>query len=143
MSVTMSVFLFGDKMLTPTRWAAAIRDGGFEMDLDTDFDVRTFSGFLPCKYDGKDAGFEYFWNEVDPPSLDGHVAARIGERSVAVSFSTHSDMRELVTSIIASAVLCANTDGVLWDTEGNELISPGDALDWAREMERSVKSDLI
>jgi hypothetical protein len=142
MSVTMSVFLSDEKMLTPARWAAAIRDGGFELELDTDFDVRTFSGYLPCRYGGKEAGFEYFWSDVDPTSLDAHVAARIDERSIVVSFNTHSDMRELVSSMIASAVLCANTDGVLWDTEGNELVSALDALEWARELERSLEGDL-
>jgi hypothetical protein len=35
-------------------------------DLDVDFDVEAFSGFLPCKYDGKPGGFEYF---ADAPSV--------------------------------------------------------------------------
>ncbi len=112
------------------------------MNLDADFDVRTLSGFLPCEYDGAVAGFEYFWETVDVPSLDSKVAARIGTRNIVVSFNTHSDMRGLMTAIIASAVLCANADGVLWDTEANELVAAGDALDWAREMERSIKSEL-
>ncbi len=142
MSVTISVYLCDEKMITPARWAAAIRAGGFEMNLDADFDVRTLSGFLPCEYDGTVAGFEYFWKAVDVPSLDSEVAARIGTRSIVVSFNTHSDMRGLMTSTIASAVLCANADGVLWDTEANELVSADDALDWAREMERSIKSEL-
>jgi hypothetical protein len=39
------------------------------MELDTDFDVKAFSGFLPCKYVGEDAGFEYFRDAVTDQEL--------------------------------------------------------------------------
>jgi hypothetical protein len=44
--------------------------------------------------------------------------------------------------MIASAVLCAHVDGVLWDTEANEYIAAGDALSWARSMEAEIRNAL-
>ena len=52
MSVEIQVFLAGERMPTPEQWAETLRAHGFDVDLDTDFDVRDFSGFLPCKYKG-------------------------------------------------------------------------------------------
>ena len=140
MSVTLSVFLRGSRMLSPTDWAEAIKASEFDMELATDFDVRFFSGFLPCKYAGRDAGFEYSSEIVADHELDENVIAQIGDRDVVVNFNTHSDMRGLITSIIASAVLCARVDGVLWDAEANELVS--DALSWGKEMEANIKNEL-
>ncbi|CAN5549552.1 hypothetical protein BH11MYX1_BH11MYX1_11370 [soil metagenome] len=142
MSVTMSVFLSDEQMITPAGWAAAILSAGFEMNLDTGLDVRTFAGFLPCTYAGREAGFEYAWNTVDLSSLDDEVVGRIARRDIVVSFTTHADMRGLATSVTASAALCANTDGVLWDTESGELIAAAEALDWASEIERTLQADL-
>src|SRR5215475_264995 len=66
MSVEIQVFLTGERMPTPEQWAETLRSHGFDVDLDTDFDVRDFSGFLPCKYKGMDAGFEYYFGPAGP-----------------------------------------------------------------------------
>jgi hypothetical protein len=142
MSVTMSVFLKQSRMPSPADWATAIRANGFDMELDSDFDVRTFSGFLPCKYKNEPGGFEYFWGAARDAALEGEEAAQVGDRDAEVSFVTHSDFRELMTSVIASAVLCACADGVLWDTEAGEMIPAAKALEWARSSETAIQAQL-
>src|SRR5438105_2220218 len=104
MSITQRVLLEPARMPSVADWAREIRARGFEMDLDADFDPRTFSGFLPCVHHGHTSGFEYFF---DPDAeLDDDVRHAAGtQRTLAVSFVTHSDTRELVTSMIASGVL--------------------------------------
>jgi len=143
MSVVMQVFVADSKMVIPPQWAQAIRSHGFDMELDVDFEVREHTGFLPCKYKGADAGFEYSYHTVtEMGPLDDRLRAAIGNRDQVVSFVTHSDLRELMTSILASSILCVVTDGVLWDTESDEIIAADRALDWAREGERAIEEEL-
>jgi hypothetical protein len=61
---------------------------------------------------------------------------------VIVSFVTHADMRGLMTSVLAAGVLCSLTDGVLWDTEADELTPAVRALAWARETEAAIAPEL-
>ena len=143
MSVVMQVFVSDGKMVSATDWANAIRAHGFDMELDRDFDVRAFTGFLPCKYKDRDAGFEYYYESVkDLEPVDRRVKNAIGARDMVVSFVTHSDFRDLMTSSLAAGVLCALSDGVLWDTEANEFTPAKHAVEWSRESERVIAREL-
>src|SRR5581483_1518988 len=147
MSVVIQVFLAGERMPAPEAWTAALRAHGFDADLDTDFDVRDSTGFRPCKYEGHDAGFEYYFEPAGPvlEAIDDsdELAESLREATVGrdsvVSFVTHADWREFATSAIASGVLCAITDGVLVDDRG---ISASGAIAWAKECERIVQAKL-
>ena len=140
MSVVIQVFLAGERMPTPEQWAETLRTHGFDMDLDTDFDVRAFSGFLPCKYKGHEAGFEYDFGAAGPVvESDERLREVIAGRDSVVSFVTHSDFRELMTSVIASGVLCAISDGVLFD---DQFTVASAAIAWARDGERSILGEL-
>jgi hypothetical protein len=137
MSVTMRVFLDPAAMPSPTAWAHEIRTRGFAMDLDVDFDPKTFSGFLPCVHQGHPAGFEYFFQP--DAELDDELRRAAGRaRTLEVSLVTHSDMRELVSSMIASGVLALLTDGVVWSDEAGESYSGPDAIDIARATEAEL-----
>jgi hypothetical protein len=140
MAVVIQVFLADERMPTPEQWAENLRTHGFDMDLDTDFDVRDFSGFLPCKYKGHDAGFEYYFEPAGPAvESDERLQGAIAGRDSVVSFVTHSDLREAMTSVIASGVLCAISDGVLFD---DQFTVASAAIAWARDGERSILEEL-
>ncbi len=140
MSVDLTVYLARAKMPPPALWAKAIRDVGFSADLDADFNVDTFSGFLPCAYEGKPAGFEYFACPImDEDRVDLRLPAAY---DFSVTFATHSDMRELATAVIAAAVLCQLVDGQLSDPQAGEDVVATQALSWAREMLDGIKADL-
>lgn len=130
MSVELTVYLPRAAMPSPTEWASAIRERGFAVELDAAFDVDTFSGFLPCRFDGEDAGFEYssgpieFVDELELPS----------DFDFSVTFSTHSSMRELATSVVCAAVLCAMSRGILVDPQADMTVSADEAVAWAAEM---------
>jgi hypothetical protein len=127
-------------MPSPARWAQAIREAGFPADLDADFDVDTFSGFLPCTYDGKPGGFEYFAGPLADEDRDemGVSAAH----DFSITFATHSDMRGLATSVVAAAVLCQITGGTLVNQQAGEQLAASEAVGYAREMLESMKGDL-
>jgi hypothetical protein len=142
MSVEMSLFLKRSRLAAPADWARAIRSSGFNADLDGAFDPETFTGFLPCRYRGADAGFEYSCHPVDPTELPDHVTVRLGDRDTMVSFVTHTDLCELAAAQIAGGVLCAISDGLLWETEADELVDSAKALEWARAREGEVLAAL-
>jgi hypothetical protein len=130
LSVDLTVYFERGAMPTPSSWADAIADSGFPAELHTEFDVDTFSGFLPCRFDGDDAGFEYssgpieLVDELDLP----------GDFDFSVTFSTHSNMRELAASVVCAAVLCRLSRGILVDPQADEVVAADDAVSWAREM---------
>lgn len=146
MSVTMLVYL--NRTLMPTReaWAQAIHRAGFPMDLDSDFDPFQDTGFRPCKYEGEEAGFEFYVEDVDMDDSDEELPeeywATIAERDTVVQFVTHSKFRDLMTSIIASGVLASIADGVLVDAESGDVVPSQDALTWSKRGEIEIKEDL-
>jgi hypothetical protein len=81
MSISLSVFLNAARLPPPIEWQAAIRSAGFDVELDTDFDPRAFSGFLPAKYRGRAAGFEYYLDQVSGMDLgsEGRAAGASGQ----------------------------------------------------------------
>ncbi len=131
MSVDLIVYLRRSAMPTPARWQRSVGDAGFPVELDTDFDVETFSGFLPCKFRGADSGFEYF-----STSVDERERAEAGTPSgvdFAVTLATHSDPREFASSLLVSGALCHVSGGRLVDPQSGESISSERVLGWVRE----------
>lgn len=140
MSVDLQVALDPSRMPDPAAWATAVRSAGFEADLDIDFDPETFSGFLPCQYKGKPAGFEYYRGTLDPKEQTNLGLS--ASQSCVVTFSTRSNYREFATSMICAAVLASSSDGVLIDADGVTAIPRGSEIDWARDGEQSIQDDI-
>jgi hypothetical protein len=130
MSVELTVYLPRTAMPTPSDWAQEITDRGFAAELDSDFDVDRFAGFLPCRYDGVDSGFEYSSGPIE--AVDELELP--DEFDFSVTFITHSDMRELASSVVCAAVLCAHSRGILVDPQADTAVSADDAIPWAREL---------
>src|SRR5215471_10845093 len=107
MSVSVSVFLKAARLPTPVDWQAAIRAAGFEVELDTDFEPRTFSGFLPATYRGRTAGFEYYLDQIAGTADLGserRTAAASGQE-LCITLVTHSDMAEAISASVAAGAL--------------------------------------
>jgi hypothetical protein len=142
MSVTTSVFLKRAALPTPARWAATIREAGFALVLDEDFEVDTFSGYLPCTYAGASAGFEYALQKAQPAELSEQERAAIGDRDVEIIFSTHSSTADLAAAIIAGGVLAHLADGVHWDHQAGEFTPALKSLELARSMEKDLRAEV-
>jgi hypothetical protein len=144
MSVTVSVFFNAARAPTPVEWQDVIRAAGFDVQLDTDFDFQTFSGFLPATYRGAPAGFELSFERIAADGSLGskeRTAAAAGADSCAM-LVTHSNLREMVSAALAAAVLAALTGGVLFDDESNEAHSSSEAAVWARAVEKETTPHL-
>ncbi|WP_020475694.1 hypothetical protein [Zavarzinella formosa] len=131
MSVDLIVYLRHAAMPTPSVWRKAIRDAGFLVQLDTDFDPDTASGFRPCQYQGAVSGFEYFVSRLSPSE-----AAECGEppgSDFSVTLVTHSDLKDFACSVVAAGVLAQVSGGLLVDQQSGESFSASDAVVWAAE----------
>ena len=139
MSVENNVFMRPESLPTPERWAQAITDAGFDLSIDTDFQWDEFEGFLPAKYKGQEAGFELYKEDFNLSELSKQEQDELGDRSLLITLVTHADMREYMSSMLASAVLCAISDGRLAEAGEPPFIKAGDAVQWARECEPDVE----
>jgi hypothetical protein len=135
MSVELTVYLTRSAMPSTRDWAQAIVDAGFPAELDAEFDVDSFSGFLPCRYGHADAGFEYFSGPIEfvdelelPEDFD-----------FSVTFATHSSLREFASSAVSAAVLCSLSQGILVDPQADVAVSASDAILWAREQLEEIE----
>lgn len=132
MSLGHAVFLKKSKMPSPGEWAAEIRRQGFELSFEP-FDVKIFSGFLPCMYRGRASGFEYFYERVVDAELEDDVRRRASGFDVMVTLVTHSSPEHHTCALIASAVLTKLTGGRHWHHESNEFGTAAELLAWARD----------
>ncbi len=140
MSVDLIVYLPRASMPTPERWAKAIRDAGFPVEMETAFDADTSSGFRPGRFAGVPSGFEYYSSLLTeqeqselgvPPSYD-----------FSVNLLTHADLREFATALIASSILCQLSDGLLVDPQAGERYSASEVLAWACQQLALIKDEL-
>lgn len=130
--ITYHVFLDRTRLPGAADWARVIREAGFDVELNADFEPGSYSGYLPCPDDR--TGFEYYLESFAKPTIEigDHGAKAIGRRNSVASlrFSGRPSDRDAASA--AAATLTAMSDGVLFDTEPGHFISADAALAWAR-----------
>ena len=131
MSVDLIVYLRRSAMPSPSAWQQAIRDAGFPVELDADFDPDTASGFRPCQYRGAVSGFEYFASRLLPADA-AEVGAPPGS-DFSVTLVTHSDLKEFACSAVAAGALAQASGGLLVDPQSGESFPAAEAMAWAAE----------
>src|ERR1700741_5231034 len=103
MSYDLSVVLLRKNMPTPATWRAAIIEAGFSVELDPDFDVDAFAGFLPAPVNGELSGFEYY---ARPLSKEEKQEAGLDESfDFNITFCIGSRPLELIAALAASSIL--------------------------------------
>lgn len=130
--ISFNVFLDRNRLPTALDWARVLREAGYEIALDTQFDPRSHSGYVPCPDDR--TGFEYYLEAFDAPTIEiGDEGAKaIGARNAVVSLRLSGRPSDQAAATAAAATLAAMADGVLFDSESGHFIAAADALAWAR-----------
>ena len=131
MSYDLVVYLKRKNMPTPSAWQSAIVDAGFPVVLDTDFDIDSFSGFLPCPVNHEISGFEYYPSKPSSEELSELNLA--SDVDFSILFCIGSRPLELVSVFAASSVLAAISGGSLSDPQSGELITPNNVVSWAKD----------
>ena len=130
MSYDLFVYLRRSDMPTPVAWRDAIVSSGFPVALHTDFDLDSFTGFLPCPVNDQISGFEYYVSKVD--SYDAKRLQLPAGTDFSVQFSIGARALEVVSALAASSVLAAISGGTLNDPQTGESIPGSAAVDWAK-----------
>jgi hypothetical protein len=117
-------------MPSPSEWQQSLQNANFPVSLDTDFDVDSFSGFLPCEFRGSPSGFEYFADSLG--EVEREEVGAPEETDFQITLATHSDYKEFATSLLAAAALCQASNGVLVDPQSGHEVKAEAVLDWAR-----------
>ena len=76
-------------MLSPAAWQKAITQQGFDVTLDPDFDPVTFSGFLPARHNGHDAGVRGSFGQSSPRTS---TQARVRRRRPGSTSASRSSL---------------------------------------------------
>ncbi len=130
MSYDLTVRLSRQNMPTPSAWRAAIIEAGFPVQLDSDFDVETFAGFLPAPAHGEQSGFEYYARHI---SVEEAQRAKLDAGiDFAITFSISSRPLELVSALAAASVLAAISGGTLKNPQEGNSYSASEAVEWTR-----------
>jgi hypothetical protein len=130
MSYDFIVYLNRRKMPSPETWQTTISEADFPVLLDINFDVDSFSGFLPCPVNGQVSGFEYYSSEIS--SGDERDAGEPADADFSILFSIGARPLELVSALAASSVLASMSGGVICDPQKGQFIDAKDAIAWAR-----------
>lgn len=121
---------FVEKSRVPdrTKLEEAIRALGFDLGVDESYQPFVSSGFLPCVLNGKNSGFEIYF---DPPDEAlkrfPHLKEKIGARNCAIVFRWGGDMAEGACVLIVSAAL-AKSFGAVVHYEDDDLMYSVDQL---------------
>ena len=133
MSVDSFVFFRDVRLPSVQEWQQALDLSGTGIVIDPTVDLRRHAGYLPARYHGHESGFEWYYGPAE--EISGQMPEAIGDRTHAVDFVTHSDMRELVCGLVAGAILAKLADGLVFDEESGEFIDGDKALELARRVE--------
>lgn len=130
--ISYNVFLKGDRLPIAEDWARVIRDAGFDVQMSTEFEPRSHSGYVPCP--DERSGFEYYVESFKTPTPEiGETGAKlIGERDTVASLRFTGRAADRAAAVAAAATLAATADGVLFDTEAGHFIAAEQALAWGR-----------
>ena len=132
--MSVETFLFVREQLpTVKQWQAALAGAGLNIKLDPEVDdLPSFTGYLPAVFDDHPSGFEFYFDTAE--NAFGERPDALGDRTHAVTFSTHSDIRELVCALYAAGALAKLTDGLLFDEDSGEFLDSDRILKMAKEM---------
>ncbi len=115
-------YAFIEKSSVPSRqeWQKAIDDTGFDFQLDPELKPFEDSGFLPCKLNGSDSGFEIYYDGSE--STLSQFRKIKGNKDYCIAFRWGSDMAECASALIAAYAL-AKYFGAIVSYEGDEPLS--------------------
>ena len=103
------------------------------LSVDDSYEPFATSGYLPCTFDGEDAGFNLSFKDTAdaPPELK----SEIGERDTAMTLKGGGDPREEAATLIVCAALAQSFDAVVAETGTAKLLAAGELVAKAKAAE--------
>jgi hypothetical protein len=139
MSLLQTAYL--ERRSVPQRDAlqAAIDALGFDCKVDAFYVPFKASGFLPCRLNGNNSGFEIYFEPATELLVQfPQLVATVGSRDTAITFRWGSDMAECACVLIASAALAKSFAAVVHYHDDVLLYSAGQLVQEARSALASI-----
>ena len=105
--------------------------------LDDGYAPFKSKGYLPCSFDGEDAGFDIRFEDA-PAEPAPNLQTALGARDAAILLRWSGDPREEACALTVCAALARAFDAVIYDADKDRLASAEDLLKKAK----SVAEDL-
>jgi hypothetical protein len=139
--MSMEIHAFSDRQLASIEaWQRAIAAAGFDLRLTAECPFEALQGFLPAQAGGHATGFECYHDDARE-LMAGCAGVDFGRPwKHALSFRWGGDLAECLAAYMAAAAYAESTDGVLFDAEEGQILSPQKAVETAREMERYLRA---
>ncbi len=135
--MSIEIYVLSDRQLSSiAEWQQAIAREGTDLLLDTSRPFEALSGHLPAHRGGQHAGFEC--DHWDPNEIiDNCPDVDFGHRwTKALAFRFGGDFLALWGAFVAAAAYARATNGVVFDDQSGEVLSPDQALQVARDTEK-------
>ncbi len=140
MSVHFPVYLRDDLLPTREHWQQVLASHGVALVFD-EFCPRTFSGHLPCRFNGVACGFEYYFDSVDKEA-DPELTDKIGNRDRVVDLVLHGAMAlDSLAATYAAGALAEVADGLFLsgDSENAFVRSIAEVKELLRQSEEAQR----
>ena len=132
MSCDLNVFIEKSKLPTKDMWLKEINDCGFNLEFNCDFDPDTLQGFLPCKLEGKDVGFEYYNDILEDTMFSQEDTPEIEGKDICIGFSSSFEKGNVSSAMILASTLVKLANGVFWMVDSFQLEE--DPIEMARHI---------
>ena len=128
MSVAQSAFLEKSRVPDRVKLEESIRALGFDLAIDEFYRPFECSGFLPCVLNGKESGFEiYFDSPEEALEAFPHLAEEVGARDCKITFRVGGDMVECACMLIVCAGLATSFAAVI-HYDADDIVYSADEL---------------
>jgi len=121
MSADLKVFIEKSRLPTREDWMEVIAEHGFNLEFSSEFKSSDFQGFLPCKFQGEDVGFEYYYDAIEDTVFNPQESPEINGKNICISFSSSYEQGDLSSAMIAAGILVTITNGVYWVMDSFQL----------------------
>lgn len=138
--MSMEIFAFSDRQLMSIAdWQAAIDAEGFALRLADDRPLEALSGFVPMLLDGRQAGCEC--DHFDSARMmDDFADIEFGRRwRHVLAFRFGGCLDECISAYMAGAAYARATEGCVLDGEEARLLTPSEAVNVVRELQKFRK----
>ncbi len=133
MSDSMIVFVKKSKLPNVNKLRDEVKSMGLELE-EWGESLEEIEGFWPGKVDGKEAGFEFFMEEIADEDLEDWEIKReeLKERDFFIELAFYEEL-DIKACVIFVVALCILADAIALDEEGELSIDAKSCLKWAKE----------
>jgi hypothetical protein len=132
--MSVEIHCLSDRQLNSiASWQHAIDAEGFALQLSTVRPFQSLKGFLPAQAGERETGFEcYHDNAAELLAAYEQVDFKHPWK-FALSFRWGGDLSACLAAYMAAAAYAGATDGVVFDPEEGQILTPQQAAEWARQ----------